>query len=63
MDRCVECGATAVIFQNGILLCAPCLNSRDAAMLVMRLENKKAESERLPNSKPADYPKPGIGSV
>ncbi len=56
MDGCVDCGATATIYQNGILLCLPCLNSRDAAMLVMQLEKKKAESERLPNSKP---PTPG----
>ncbi len=52
MDRCVDSGAKAAIYQNGILLCLPCLNSRDAAMLVMRPEKKKVESERLPNSKP-----------
>jgi len=56
MDGCVDCGATATIYQNGILLCLPCFNSRDAAMLVMQLEKKKAESERLPNRKP---PTPG----
>jgi len=49
MDKCVDCGARAVVYQNGRLLCVPCLNSRDAAMLVMRPEEKKAESE--PNSK------------
>ena len=56
MDRCVDCGAKAAIYQNGILLCLPCLSSRDAAMLVMRPEKKKAESERLPNSKPPTPP-------
>ncbi len=56
MDRCVDCGAKAAIYQNGILLCLTCLSSHDAAMLVMRPEKKKAESERLPNSIP---PTPG----
>ena len=54
MDKCVDCGARAVVYQNGRLLCVPCLSSRDAAMLVMRPEEKKAESE--PNSK---SPRPG----
>ena len=54
MDKCVDCGATARVYQNGILLCLHCLNSRDTAMPVMRPEKKKAESE--PNSKP---PTPG----
>jgi hypothetical protein len=56
MGRCLDCGAKAVVYQNGRLLCVPCLNSRDAAMLVMRPEEKKAESERLSDSK---SPKPG----
>ena len=56
MGNCVDCGARAVVYQNGRLLCVPCLNSRDAAMLVMRPEKKKAESEQLPKRK---LPKPG----
>lgn len=56
MGRCIDCGAAAVVYQNGKLLCVPCLNSRDAAMLVMRPEEKEAESERLSNSK---SPRPG----
>jgi hypothetical protein len=56
MDRCVDCGAKAAFYYNGILFCLPCLSSRDAAMLVMRPEKKKAESEQLLNSRP---PTPG----
>jgi len=56
MGRCIDCGAAAVVYQNEKLLCVPCLNSRDAAMLVMRPEEKEAESERLSNSK---SPRPG----
>ena len=52
MDKCVDCGATATIYQNGRLLCLHCLSSRDAAMLVMRPEKKEAELERLPNNRP-----------
>jgi hypothetical protein len=50
MEKCVDCGATATIYQNGRLLCVPCLNSRDSAMPVMRPEKEKAESERVSNS-------------
>jgi hypothetical protein len=56
MGRCIDCGAAAVVYQNGKLLCMPCLNSSDAAMLVMRPEEKEAESEGLSNSK---SPRPG----
>jgi hypothetical protein len=70
MGTCVDCGAGAVVYHNGRLLCVPCLNSRDAAMVVMRPEEKKAESERLSNSKSprpgtqiSGYPEPGSGTV
>jgi hypothetical protein len=55
MDRCVDCGAKAAFYQNGILLCLHCLSSRDAAMLVMPPEKKRAESERLPNNRPQRF--------
>ena len=56
MGRCIDCGAAAVVYQNGKLLCVPCLNSRDAAMLVMRPKKKTAESEGLTTDK---LPTPG----